>query len=243
MMPSRNGFKILALFAMISLWFVVISHASRVFIFEYLVIFIVLGTLSKKITLRFFSYQLTAVILGATLFYIVNLSLGLENILQREIFNNNDRWLLWEKTLLIGLNHPLLGVGELNLLYYLNNYPHNVILEVFAQWGVIGLVIFLLVCLRSFRYGLYLAKQYRHLAGYFMAFACVLAGMTHALVSNIFRLQLSQYSLVFVIGLLLSFMPQTRHLATRRWHSILTLLLIALLSVLMILPYFYTVAF
>ena len=242
-MPTGNCFKALAFLAMISLWFAVIAHASRAFIVEYLVILIVLVIVNKKIAGRFFSYQFITIILGALLFYSVNISLGLDNVLQRDVFDNQDRWLLWEKTLLIGLNHPLLGVGELNLLYYLNNYPHNILLAVFAQWGVIGLAIFLLVCLRSFRYGWYLAKKYRDLASYLMAFSCVLAGMTHALVSNLFRLQLSQYSLVFVIGLLLSFMPQERHSIAKYWHSILTLLLLASLLVLAVVPYFYIVAF
>lgn len=228
-MPISNCFKALAFLAMISLWFAVIAHTSRAFIVEYLVILIVLVVVNKKTAGHFFSYQFITIILGALLFYSVNISLGLDNVLQRDVFDNQDRWLLWEKTLLIGLNHPLLGVGELNLLYYLNNYPHNILLAVFAQWGVIRLAIFLLVCLRSFRYGWYLAKKYRDLASYLMVFSCVLAGMTHALVSNLFRLQLSQYSLVFVIGLLLSFMPQERHSIAKYWHSILTLLLLALL--------------
>ena len=82
--------------------------------------------------------------------YIVQLFIPAESVAQRPLLANSGRMLLWSKSMALGFNHPLLGVGELNALYYLRDYPHNIVLTVFVQWGVFGLVIFLLVALRSF---------------------------------------------------------------------------------------------
>ncbi|MDA0909988.1 MAG: O-antigen ligase family protein [Proteobacteria bacterium] len=202
------AFKVLSLIAMSSLWFVIIAHSSRALILEYIVITVVLGALNHKILIRFLGWQVLALIIGALLFYIIQSIVGGETVLARNIFANQDRWSLWAKSLALAAHYPLLGVGELNALYYLRDYPHNIILTIACQWGVIGLACFLFVGLRAFRRACEYMQDHKKSTLYFVAFASVLAGMTHALVSIIFKLQLSQLSLIFAMGLLLSFMPQ-----------------------------------
>ncbi|WP_157966585.1 O-antigen ligase family protein [Fastidiosibacter lacustris] len=238
-------FKALSFIAMSSLWFVVIAHSSRALILEYIVIFIVLGILNYKLMLKFISWQILAAIVGAILFYIVHQIVGGSSILDRAFFANQDRWDLWAKSLALAAHYPLLGVGELNALYYLRDYPHNIVLTVAAQWGIIGLTCFLLVGLRSFRRACEYMRSYKHSALYFVAFASVLAGMTHAMLSNLFKLQLSQFSMIFAMGLLLSFMPQVlEQNSQKKCHMFFVApLIITILAILIIVPFFTNVTF
>jgi hypothetical protein len=222
---------------MMSLWFVIIAHSSRALILEYIVIAIVLGVLNRKWLLRFFTWQLFAVICAVVLFYIVQLFIPAESVVQRSLLANSDRMLLWSKSIALGFNHLLLGVGELNALYYLRDYPHNIVLTVFVQWGVFGLVIFLLVALRSFIKSCELMKINKDSALYFVSFCGVLAAMTHAMLSNLFKLPLSQLSLIFMCGLLLSFMPKTKEMDQKKHHLILVVLVVILILILLTLPF------
>ena len=234
--------KILAFIAMFCLWFFAFAHASRALLVEYGAIFIILGALNIRMTLRFFSFQLFACVSALLSFMIVNHSIGVESVFVRDFLANHDRFILWQKTLAIALHHFFLGVGALNLLFYLHDYPHNIVLTVFAEWGVFGLAIFLLLGLRSLRLAFRLMKNQRNSARYFVASAAVLAAMTHALFSNVFRLPLSQVSAVFAIGLLLSFMPQKN----RRCGSFLllglNLLLLALILNFVLVPMYFSIA-
>lgn len=244
-----RAFKVLSFIAMASLWFVIIAHSSRALILEYIIITLVLDVLNHKILIRFLGWQVLAVIIGALLFYLVQNIVGGETVLARNIFANQDRWSLWAKSLTLAAHHPLLGVGELNALYYLKDYPHNIILTIACQWGVIGLMCFLLVCLRAFRRACEHMQDNKQSALYFVAFASVLAGMTHALVSNIFKLQLSQFSLVFAMGLLLSFMPElmknnqeSKSSTQKKCHLLLMALCFILIILLFTLPFLYQTA-
>ncbi|WP_440682473.1 O-antigen ligase family protein [Cysteiniphilum halobium] len=242
-------FKLLGLIAMASLWFVVIAHSSRALILEYIVITVVLGILNYKILIRFLGWQIFAFIIGAIVFYLIHQVVGGSYLLERNFLANQDRWSLWAKSLTLAAHHPLLGVGELNALYYLKDYPHNIILTIACQWGIIGLACFLLVGLRAFRRACEYMPSHKQSALYFVAFASVLAGMTHALVSNIFKLQLSQFSLIFAMGLLLSFMPQTtennqedRSSTQKKCHLLLMALCFILIILLFTLPFLYQTA-
>ncbi|WP_440993161.1 O-antigen ligase family protein [Cysteiniphilum litorale] len=242
-------FKVLSLIAMASLWFVVIAHSSRALILEYIVITIVLGMLNHKILIRFLGWQVLAFLIGAIVFYLIHQIVGGSYLLNRDFLANQDRWSLWAKSLALAAHYPLLGVGELNALYYLKDYPHNIILTIACQWGVIGLMCFLLVGLRAFRRACEYMPSHKQSALYFVAFASVLAGMTHALVSNIFKLQLSQFSLVFAMGLLLSFMPElmknaqeNKNRTQKKCHLLVMALCFVLIILLFILPFLYQTA-
>ncbi|WP_119344894.1 O-antigen ligase family protein [Facilibium subflavum] len=234
--------KVLAFLAMISLWFMVIAHSSRAFILEYIVIVCVLGVLNFRFLWPFLGYQCIAVIIAAFLFWFINLSLETTSIMSRDLLANNDRWLLWSKSLWLASHHLRLGIGELNAIYYLQDYPHNVLLSVLLQWGVIAFVIFLLIGIRSFQYACIAMKAYRDSALYFVAFTSVLAGMTHAMVSNLFKMPLSQFSLVFAMGLLLCFMPLSKTITLKRYmHYLLLILILSLIVLLCVLVYFFSV--
>lgn len=237
-------FKALSLLAMSSLWFVVIAHSSRALILEYIVITLVLGILNHKILIRFLSWQILAFVIGAFIFYNIHQVVGGSYLLERNFLANQDRWGLWAKSLALAAHYPFLGVGELNALYYLHDYPHNIVLTIASQWGIIGLACFLLVGLRSLRRACEYMKDNKQSALYFVAFTSVLAGMTHAMVSNLFKLQLSQFSLIFSIGLLLSFMPQmTKNLGQKKCHLAVALLCIIIVINLMVTPFFTSVTF
>ncbi len=234
--------KVLSFIAMVALWFFVIAHASRSILVEYVVILLVMSVLNYRMTLRFFFYHLSAAVIAALLFIIVNSSVGLLSVLERDVLANGDRWLLWARTLNIAIHNPLLGVGELNLVFYLQDYPHNIVLAIFAQWGVVALAAFLLVVLRSFIRAVQLMREYIQSELYFVAFSSVLAGMIHALFSNLFRMPLSQISLIFALGLLLSFM-RTKSVSLRIVPLIcMNVFFVILMAVFIILPMYYVTA-
>lgn len=115
---------------MSSLWFVVIAHSSRALILEYIVITLVLGILNHKILIRFLSWQILAFVIGAFIFYNIHQVVGGSYLLERNFLANQDRWGLWAKSLALAAHYPFLGVGELNALYYLRDYPHNIVLTI-----------------------------------------------------------------------------------------------------------------
>ena len=78
-------------------------------------------------------------------------------VTQRLLGNDSDRILLWQSALTIWSKSPVMGVGAGNLASYMESYSrfsityvlqgyqaaHNIFLELLAEIGVVGLVVFL----------------------------------------------------------------------------------------------------
>lgn len=70
-------------------------------------------------------------------------------------YSSSGRVELWEKALVIWLDNPVLGVGGANfvtnppMLFYA--HPHNIILQWLSEWGLVGAVLTVGLCILSYK--------------------------------------------------------------------------------------------
>lgn len=81
-------------------------------------------------------------------FYQYSLS---ENARLEEGSSIYTRIILWELAINNFKSSPVWGVGEGNVYY---GYPHNIVLEILSELGMVGLTLFLLLCFLTIKKGL-----------------------------------------------------------------------------------------
>jgi O-antigen ligase len=133
----------------------------------------------------------------------------------------------------MGINHPFLGVGENNFGYNntVGGRPHNFLLSVWAQWGIIAFSCLALVLVRSTKVIYFSLKSNLSQDPVFIIVCLmIIAGLSHAFVSPLFASPLGKFSSIIVIGFLLSYMTQysQQSISMRNRYQILLSLCILL---------------
>jgi putative inorganic carbon (hco3(-)) transporter len=159
----------------------------------------------------------------------------------------DQRMAMWLAAIKMALNNPWLGVGPQQYAFYhpIQNvaHPHNAILQILAEWGVLAFICFFLLVLLG------LITWIKHISqtvvartnnldtNLFMALttAFVAAGV-HAQLSGVLVMPISQVTGVIIVGLMLSYSPQYQYLLSHSrqtyQHLLLSLFIIAMVATL-----------
>ncbi|WP_234393440.1 O-antigen ligase family protein [Francisella adeliensis] len=206
----RPIYKIGSFIAITVVWFVLINHAFRTIYAEYMVILPLLFIYSKK----YFKVTVTVFVLAFSLAYLIDyaytsyiLSSGTSQVSTLMRYGTSGRLSLWHEAFLIGLNHPLTGIGQWNYLVYTKysaGYPHNLLLEIWSQWGIpafIGAAAVILVSIKNlFKQRVEICANPLHCI-FIMMFT---AGMIDGMLNAMFKTSLGLFGSVFVFGFCLS---------------------------------------
>jgi len=248
---QKRHLKVLCLLAMTILCFLIIAHGCRAFIFEYLFIFSIMIVFMPKNAIKFFVYMSLAFILGYILFYLIfawpfsdnglltNKGVLGKSLLTRALMRSSDRIDVWSLCVWLATQNPLLGIGKLTLpMYTIPNQwiAHNIIFEIMSDFGFISLFIFILILSRFVSSWMTIVKSKKDDIIFFAVSSSVIAGLTHALMSNIFKEALGRYSTIFIFGLLVSLCLNHNSLNVakscfRVKRTILVLIILSLVSI------------
>jgi O-antigen ligase len=143
------------------------------------------------------------------LFVAVPVWLGLGDALPSQIqhlTSVNDRALLWRQSLGVVMDHPLLGIGPMNLAGLggaVASHPHNWILQVAAEWGLpaVALLCWALWNIAN-RVRLRLRNTDRDDLDMLGPLAAVLIGLAYGLVDGNLVMPVSQTAFALAAGLL-----------------------------------------
>ena len=93
------------------------------------------------------------------------------------------------------LDHPIwgCGYGRYNLMGEYHYYPHNLFVEILCEMGIVGMLVFMLVCIKPIKK----SKQYLPVYIYLLAFYFFRAMASESLESNI-----AMFSMIFALPLL-----------------------------------------
>ena len=119
-----------------------------------------------------------------------------------------------ERSFLVGVEHPLTGVGQWNYLAITkrpDGYPHNLLLEIWLQWGIPTFISAAVVIITSVK-NLRKKCLEKCLNPYQCIFVMMLtAGMIDGMLNAMFKTSLGLFGCVFVFGFCLSiFVKQPR---------------------------------
>ncbi|MFW8601730.1 O-antigen ligase family protein [Desulfobacterota bacterium M19] len=124
---------------------------------------------------------------------------------------NSDRAALWHSSIKMIRKSPLLGRGPMHFAHLhhpVGAHPHNFILQLGCEWGIIVTVLFLLIsCCASQRWFIQIHRFYQSKRRdesaslvYLAVTSSILAIAAHSLVTGNFVMPLSQLTIFMVIG-------------------------------------------
>ena len=203
-------YKLGSFIALTLAWFILINHVFRTIFAEYVVILPLLYVFALVLTL----------VCGGLLELFYNYFIAVADIsnvkssadLIRGGFSG--RVSLWKEAFWVGVEHPLTGVGQWNYLAItkrLDGYPHNLLLEIWSQWGIpafISAAVVIITAVKNLR------KKFLEIClnPYQCIFVMMLtAGMIDGMLNAMFKISLGLFGCVFVFGFCLSiFVKQPR---------------------------------
>ena len=108
------------------------------------------------------------------------------------------RGVLWKNTIQVIKDHPVIGVGTDNIQLYINQIPHNEYLQVAANLGIPGILLYLAALICCFVYAIKNLKKISD--GTFIAFMAALVYCASAFVG--ISIPVATFQLFFFLGLL-----------------------------------------
>lgn len=125
-------------------------------------------------------------------------------------YSSSGRIDLWEKALAVWLDNPVLGVGGANfvnnppMLFYA--HPHNLILQWLAEWGIVGVLLTVGLCILSYKIICMRRTIPPFILGFFIAF------LVNVLLSGTMIYPLSQTLNLWGLALIVSYLLKENHL-------------------------------
>lgn len=125
------------------------TESVTAFIALFILLFCIICLKNKKNILKYFSIRRIAILIAISTIMIITMNFQnlfsylLENIMKKGI-TLNSRTIIWERTIDLIKNKPILGWGELstidikNYVLYGAEHAHNVFLELLLRTGIIG---------------------------------------------------------------------------------------------------------
>ena len=164
LLSYRSLLKIFGIIVMIIGWIFIFWSGSRSAFVSLIVSACVVKIFLYKKSYSFFKWFIIALFLGLILqqaiFPDLNGSLGVKRwidkfdggIINTDINNiSSGRMRIWKTTFIHIFEKPLLGFGPDGFIYLQPNpapelvHPHNLLLQLAIEWGVIGLVLFIII--------------------------------------------------------------------------------------------------
>ncbi|MFC4892511.1 O-antigen ligase family protein [Pseudofrancisella aestuarii] len=210
-MNYRPVLKIGAFLALSIIWFVVINHAFRTIFLEYIIIFIFLAIIDRRLLVKIFTLIILSLLVGSLInLGIHDIVLVQENKSVVTILRDSDsgRLLVWREAFIIGLEHPITGIGQWNYLAATKTtagYPHNLFLEVWSQWGIPAFICFMVVVITSVKFTFNNLKNILANKPYNIFLLMLIAGMIDGMLNAMFKTSLGLLGSIFVFGLCMSF--------------------------------------
>ena len=114
----------------------------------------------------------------------------------------SGRLSLWNEAFWIGINYPLTGIGQWNYIavtkYPQHGYPHNLLLEIWSQWGILAFIAAATVIITSVK-NLFKNRVEVCLNPYHLIFIMMLtAGMIDGMLNAMFKTSLGLFGCVFI---------------------------------------------
>lgn len=131
---------------------------------------------------------------------------------QRALTTDSERFLLWNDAVEMIEQAPWLGVGPMQYAYYhpsdLNAHPHNLALQIAAEWGVPAAILLGSLILwglgawirHSLRHAHSVLRQHQKIGIHVAITAALLAGCGHALLSGMHIMPVPQMMAVLIVG-------------------------------------------
>lgn len=209
----RPIYKVGSFIALTIAWFVLINHAFRTIFAEYLVIMPLLFIFARKY------FKITVIVFCLTLFCSGLLELFYTHFISA-VDNTNikssadlirggfsGRIPLWNEAFWVGVEHPFTGVGQWNYLAITkrpDGYPHNLLLEIWSQWGIPAFIAAIIVIITAVK-NLLKKRIDICINPYHCMFVMMLtAGMIDGMLNAMFKTSLGLFGCVFVFGFCLS---------------------------------------
>ncbi|QIW11083.1 O-antigen ligase family protein [Francisella sp. LA112445] len=207
----RSIYKIGAFIALTLSWFILINHAFRTIFAEYIVILPLVFIFARQYFRLAFTLVISSLICGFLLdlfytnFIMANVYSGVISDLFR--YGASGRIPIWREAFWIGVDHPLTGIGQWNYIAvtkYSAGYPHNLLLEIWSQWGIPAFIAAATVIITSVK-NLFKNRVEICSNPYHCIFVMMLtAGMIDGMFSAMFKTSLGLFGCVFVFGFCLS---------------------------------------
>ncbi|MBK2027959.1 O-antigen ligase family protein [Allofrancisella guangzhouensis] len=207
----RPIFRLGSLVALVMVWFVLINHAFRTVVAEYIIILPLLALYNRKmfkLILKIFT--VTIVIAIVINFVYINYIMAVPNQEVSTIFryDTSGRMSVWIEAFKIGLEHPFTGIGQWNYIaitkYDFAGYPHNLLLEIWSQWGIPAFIVAIIVIFNAIK-NLFRERIEICVNPYYCMFIMMLtAGMIDSMLNAMFKTSLGLFGCVFVFGFCLS---------------------------------------
>ncbi|MED7818675.1 MULTISPECIES: O-antigen ligase family protein [unclassified Francisella] len=210
----RPIYKIGAFIALTLSWFILINHAFRTIFAEYIIILPLLFIFARQYFKLAFALIISALICGYLLdlfytnFIMSTVHSGVVSTEDLLRTGASGRIPLWNEAFWVGIDHPLTGIGQWNYIavtkYQQHGYPHNLLLEIWSQWGIPAFMAAATVIITS---GKNLFKNRVEICSnpYHCIFIMMLtAGMIDGMLNAMFKTSLGLFGCVFVFGFCLS---------------------------------------
>ena len=210
----RPIYKVGAFIALTLSWFILINHAFRTIFAEYIVILPLLFIFARQYFKLVLILIVSALICGYLLdlfytnFIMANVYSGITSTADLLRTGASGRIPVWKEAFWIGVYHPLTGIGQWNYIaatkYAYAGYPHNVLLEIWSQWGIPAFIAAAAVIITSvknlFKNRIEICSNPYHLIFIMMLTAGMIDGMLNAM----FKTSLGLFGCIFVFGFCLS---------------------------------------
>jgi O-antigen ligase len=204
--------KKLAFIALCLFWYLAIVSSSRAFILEYIILIPIIFFIDRKNTIQYIKITIITFIIGYV-FYFISQELLMTTAgklaLERDVALDSARKFLWTVALDAFQSSPIIGIGPLQYPAYIFNistkaaHPHNIYLQVLAEYGLIGFICFisiLIYCAYKYIQFCYKNKSMTNL----LILSSLVCGFIHAGLSGVFVMPLSQLTAVIVFALAFS---------------------------------------
>lgn len=214
----KSKIKLTCLYLSLTLWWVLLFYsASRGVLIAWFV-----GLLFTVIAYRTHAYsflklQLIQISTGFFIYYLlfkIIPSINQSTLVTGTVFREttNDRLALWNLAIDLIQKFPILGVGPMGYAWYSksNAHPHNSLLQLASEWGLIATTIILIIL----GYGLYywfkkfnmsslksLSKPDKSLT--IILFFTIITNATYSLVDGVLVTPISQVLMFTIIGLMI----------------------------------------
>ncbi|MDC0535726.1 O-antigen ligase family protein [Francisellaceae bacterium] len=204
--------KKLAFIALCLFWYLAIVSESRAFILEYIILIPIIFLIDRKNAFKYIKYTLLTLVIGYII-YLISQELLISSInktlIERELLQDQGRKLHWTLAYNAFKSSPVIGIGPLQYPTYIvnittkNAHPHNIYLQVLAEYGLVGFSCFMFIltyCAYKFIRFCCRNKSMINL----LILASLICGFTHAGLSGVFVMPLSQLTAVIIFALAFS---------------------------------------
>lgn len=212
---SRKTFYFL-LFLGGFIWMNIMFSTGRGVILATLMGVVFTGLIFKAHRTIWWRINFIALVMGLTLYGLAIMTIYLTTdtftaeIQELADSSSSGRLSLWASALQLVSYNPFIGIGPMQFALFENNiviaaHPHNIILQLLAEWGLIATLLILGVAIYSFTKWCHFSRQKTNKNPestilYTALTTAFIVGNIHGLLSGVWIMPLSQLTLIIIIG-------------------------------------------